>query len=101
MQTVEELVRLGIQIERDYDHQRKYNQLQLTKSTAFDQSLCAKKKKKTTLFNNSSPLRHPGAILESITYVNNVCTWIGLGTGLGTFKGTYRIASVLPSTDSH
>ncbi len=26
---------------------------------------------------------------------------IGLGTELGTFKGTYRIASVLPSTDSY
>ncbi len=26
---------------------------------------------------------------------------LGLGTKLGTFKGTYRIASVLPSTDSH
>ncbi len=37
--------------------------------------LCAKKTKITTLFNNLSP-RHPGAILESITYVKNVCTWI-------------------------
>ncbi len=27
--------------------------------------------------------------------------FIGLGTEVGTFKGTYRIASVLPSTDSH
>ncbi len=26
---------------------------------------------------------------------------LGLGTELGTFKGTYRIASVLPSIDSH
>ncbi len=26
---------------------------------------------------------------------------IGLGTELGTFKGTDRIASVLPSIDSH
>ncbi len=26
---------------------------------------------------------------------------LGLGTDLGTFKGTYRIASVLPSIDSH
>ncbi len=34
--------------------------------------LCTKKIK-TTSFNNLSPLRHPGAILESITYVNNVC----------------------------
>ncbi len=28
-------------------------------------------------------------------------TRLGLGTDLGTFKGTYRIASVLPSIDSH
>ncbi len=27
--------------------------------------------------------------------------WLGLGTELGTFKGTYQIASVLPSIDSH
>ncbi len=27
-------------------------------------------------------------------------TQLGLGTELGTFKGTYRIASPLPSTDS-
>ncbi len=26
-----------------------------------------------TLFNNLSPPRHPGAILESITFVNNLC----------------------------
>ncbi len=26
---------------------------------------------------------------------------VGLGTDLGTFKGTYRFASVLPSIDSH
>lgn len=42
-QTVEELVRLGTQIERDYDHQRKYNQLQLSKSTTFDQNSQARK----------------------------------------------------------
>ncbi len=29
-----------------------------------------------TLFNNLSPPRHPSAILESITYVNYVCTRI-------------------------
>ncbi len=34
-------------------------------------------KKTPTLFNNSSsPCLHPGTILDSITYVNNVCTWI-------------------------
>ncbi len=38
--------------------------------------LCAKKTKITTLFNNSSSPRHPGAILDSITYVNNVCMQI-------------------------
>ncbi len=38
--------------------------------------LCARKTKIMTLFNNSSPPRHPGAILGSITYVNNVCTHI-------------------------
>ncbi len=27
----------------------------------------------STLFNNSSPLRHPSGIFESTTYVNNVC----------------------------
>lgn len=42
-QTVEELVRLGTQIERDYYHQRKYNQLQLSKSTTFDQNSQARK----------------------------------------------------------
>ncbi len=31
-----------------------------------------------------------------------VSEWeIGLGTDLGTFKGAYRFASVLPSIDSH
>ncbi len=30
-------------------------------------------KEKETLFNNSSPPCHPGTILESITYINNVC----------------------------
>ncbi len=30
-----------------------------------------------------------------------VSPWLGLGTELGTFKGTDRIASVLPSIDSH
>lgn len=43
-QTVEELVRLGTQLERDYDHKIKYNQLQLPKSSFLDQHLSKKSK---------------------------------------------------------
>ncbi len=35
--------------------------------------LCTKKTKITTLFNNYLPPRPPDTILESITYVSNIC----------------------------
>lgn len=45
VQTVDELVKLGTQLERDYNHQRKYNQLQLSKTGMCDQNVQARKTK--------------------------------------------------------
>ncbi len=41
---------------------------------SYEITFCAQIKIKMTLFNNLSPPRHPAAVLESITYVNNVRT---------------------------
>ncbi len=59
-------------------------------------------------FSKSNKTKKQTKLLELKTKTENVkkanskyYSCLGLGTDLGTFKGTYRFASVLPSIDSH